>query len=412
MTAVWLVWLSTTLSLTLWVIITSQARFGLFFFPSALPVSGCRRWVGPGVWEGLSRWTSAQFPNKSDGTMPESQLQTIPLVSLRQLISQSDQSRVFPKWLWERLLLSRTMSSVLSQVPNRRGPLAIPQTTGVLPAIPWIIRSNLFRRDCILYEVQATCLKQIGLVKWPHEGLGSGQTFHLVPQAAHEIKSWCSFGLKFWLACLWLMQLWASVELWLAWLWSATEHICCLWDNSSLQDSNLIQAAAPKSWIGTWQNIFKWIVKIQGDLTLVFSCSEKPSYPKLAGRFSCSPVCRQVPFQLYSSPWELGSLLPVSITTVPWHLALLSMAGQTVARPVPEDASSDSYELASHLRWPRWAWQVLRKTKRRDKELPPAIRGTTFSLEHTAQLNPDPRLKHAQLLENQFLAPTKLKLLS
>lgn len=147
MTAGWLVWLSTTLSLTLWVIITSQARFGLFFFPSALPVSGFRRWAEPDVWEGLSRWTSAQFPNKSDGTVPESQVQTIPLVSLRQLISLSDQSWVFPKWLWERLLLTRTMSSVLSQVPNRRGPLAIPQMTGALPAIPWIIRSNSFRRD-------------------------------------------------------------------------------------------------------------------------------------------------------------------------------------------------------------------------------------------------------------------------
>lgn len=103
-------------------------------------------------------------------------------------------------------------------------------------------------------------------------------------------------------SCSWnqeLMQLWASVELWLACLWSAIEHICFLWDNFSLQDSNLIQAAAPISWIGSWQNIFKWVVKIQGDLTLVFSCSEKSSYPKLAGGFSCSPVCRQVPFRLF-----------------------------------------------------------------------------------------------------------------
>lgn len=207
------------------------------------------------------------------------------------------------------------------------------------------------------------------------------------------------------------MQLWDSVELWLACLWSALEHICFLWDNSSLQDSNLIQAAAPNSWIGSWQKIFKWIVKIQGDLTLVFSCSEKPSYPELAGPFSCSSVCRQVPFRLYSSPWEFGSLLLVSITAVPWHLALLSMAGQTVARSVPEDVSSNSYKSAilgdqdGHERF----WE---RQNAGDKELLSAIHGTTFSLEHTAQLNPDLWLKYAQLLENQFLAPTKLKLLS
>lgn len=133
--------------------------------------------------------------------------------------------------------------------------------------------------------------------------------------------------------------------------------------------------------------------------------------PSLAGPFSCSPVCRQVPFRLYSSPWELGSLLLVSITTVLWHLALLSMAGQTVARSVPEDASSNSYKSAI-LGDQDGCESFLRKTKCRDKELPPAIRGTTFSPEHTAQLNPDPWLKHTQLLENQFLAPTKLKLLS
>jgi hypothetical protein len=121
----------------------------------------------------------------------------------------------------------------LSQVPDTRGLLIIPQVTGVLPSVPGSIGVTFLEETCIPCKVGATCPKHSGLVKWAHEGLDSGQMFHRIPWAAQEIKSWCSSGP-------------AGHHCWVR-LCSPTEAVCFLWDNFPLWGSNLREAAKPNS---------------------------------------------------------------------------------------------------------------------------------------------------------------------